>query len=483
MFNELSLDRQSAVPLTDQIEAQMRALIQKKHPPAGTRLPSIRSLAQRLGVSANTVVAAYDRLAAQALIESRSTAGFVISQASHAGESVVEIGDIGEEQEPLWLAEHAHNLRPDLLTASSGALPPSWLADAVPVTAVQRALASHPQALAARCPPQGLPELRERIALLMQGQGMPVSAGQIMTTYGGTHAIDLICQAWLKPGDTVLVEDPGYFLLFARLREAGLRVIPIRRNPDGPDIAQVERACRDERPKIFFVQTVIHNPTGWTSTASNLHRLLGVADRHGLLLAEDDVHGHFHPGHAPRLAELSALHNVIYYSSFSKALSPALRLGYVAAQPQQLRPLLAQKIFSVLSSPALNEYVLLELLATGRFRKHLDRLQQKLQGARSVTRRELAKTGIRFDHADTVGLFLWGELPRTVDVTALAKDAYQNGILLSRGGAFTVANTPSDPHIRFNVVFAQNARLHSYLDRQLAPARASADVLAKLAKA
>ena len=88
---------------------------------------------------------------------------------------------------------------------------------------------------------------------------------------------------------------------------------------------------------MLFIQTVLHNPTGWSSTAANLHKVLVLAQQYGVLIAEDDVHGHFHPDHATRLASLSGLDRVIYYSSFCKALSPGLRIGYVAADPTLLK--------------------------------------------------------------------------------------------------------------------------------------------------
>lgn len=465
LLADLRLDRASDVPLVDQAETQVRSLLASGRLPAGTRLPSIRALSARLGVSVNTVVTLYDRLAARALIESRGTAGFSVAARPQAATPQAAI-DAGEEQDALWLAQQAHNLHAAALPASGGALPPAWLADAVPASLVQRAIARSAHGMASRCPPQGLPELRERLALLMQGQGLPVTAGQVMTTWGGAHAIDLICRAFLQPGDAVLVEDPGYFLLFSRLREAQVRMIPIRRHPEGVDLEQVDAACREQRPKLMFVQSVIHNPTGWGSSAANLHRLLGIADRHGMLVAEDDVHGHFHAGHAARLASLSALQGVLYFSSLSKALSPALRIGYLAAEPQYLKLLLRQKIVSLLTTAALNELVLAELLANGRVRKHIDRLQQRLQTARGITTRGLEAAGLHFEPGGS-GLFLWGCLPAGTDAAALVRDAYQDGFLLSRGGAFTVADAADDPHIRFNVVFGQDTRLHAWLAARL----------------
>jgi DNA-binding transcriptional MocR family regulator len=475
-----SLDRDAPTPLADQIEAHLRALIENRQLPGGARLPSIRSLAAQLQVSPNTVVSAYDKLAAEALIESRGTAGYVVADAPPGFGLLDASLEAAEEQDPVWLVQRAHDPRADVLPASSGALPLAWLEDAVPASLVQRAVAKAPGGLAARCPPQGLPELRERLALLMRSQGLAVDANRVLTTLGGTHAIDLICRSFLQPGDSVMVDDPGYFLLFARLRQMGVRLLPIARRPDGPDLQQLEQACIEHRPRLFFAQSVLHNPTGWSSSGANLHRVLALAERHGFLIAEDDVQGHFHPGHPTRLAQLSGLKQVIYYSSFCKALSPALRLGYIAAEPELLKPLLREKILSVMTTPSLNERVLIELLSSGRFRKHVERLRQRLLAARVQSERQLAAAGITFDAAGEGGLFLWGRLPDGVDVDVLVKDAYRNGLLLARGATF-LANAAADPHIRFNVVFSQHLRLADYLNQRLAALSKVRSTLAKVA--
>jgi DNA-binding transcriptional MocR family regulator len=472
-----TIDRSSSVALADQIEARLRALIEGGQLPAGSKLMSIRALAAQLGVSPNTVITAYDRLVALGLIDSRTTAGFFVRESSAVSEIDTQL-EAGDEQDAVWLVQQAHDQQSGLLPASSGALPVSWLEDAIPASVVQRGLARSNGGMASRCPPQGLPELRERLAMLMRGQGIAVDASRVLTNYGGTHAIDLICRAFVQPGDAVLVDDPGYFLLFDRLRQTGARIVPITRRHDGPDIEQLEAACREHRPRLFFVQSVLHNPTGWGSSAAKLHRVLMLAERHGVLLAEDDVHGHFHPGAPTRLAQLAELRGVIYYSSFCKVLSPALRMGYLAAEPALLKPLLREKIHSVMTTAALNEYVLLELLSSGRLRKHVDRLQQKLATARNSAARELRQSGILLERPADGGLFLWGAVPRGVDIDLLVKDAYRNGILLARGAAFA-ADAASDPHLRFNVIFAQHVRLATFLRERLGALSAARSAIAR----
>jgi DNA-binding transcriptional MocR family regulator len=196
------------------------------------------------------------------------------------------------------------------------------------------------------------------------------------------------------------------------------------------------------------------------------------------VIAEDDVQGHFHPGTPVRLASLSGLDRVIYYSSFCKALSPALRIGYMAADQTLLRALMREKIYSVLTTAALNEYVTLEILAAGRWRKHLDRLNARLLRARHASARQLTQAGLLLDHPGEGGLFLWASVPGDVDLNLLVQDAYRNKIVLARGATFS-ADNQADAHIRFNVAFSQQPRLAEYLCERLQSLAGARDALAR----
>uniref|UniRef100_UPI00117F7173 GntR family transcriptional regulator n=1 Tax=Pelomonas sp. KK5 TaxID=1855730 RepID=UPI00117F7173 len=122
-----ALDRHSPTPLADQVETRLAELITAGQLPAGARLPSIRQLASQLAVSPQTVVTAYDRLAALGRIDSRGTAGFFVRAGPAAPAEESALLEAGEEQEPVWLAQQANDQRAGRVLASSGALPAAWL--------------------------------------------------------------------------------------------------------------------------------------------------------------------------------------------------------------------------------------------------------------------------------------------------------------------------------------------------------------------
>jgi DNA-binding transcriptional MocR family regulator len=223
------LARDSTVPLVDQIVGRLSGLIQDGQLAAGTRLPSIRKLASLAGASPFTVVDAYDRLVARGLIASRAGRGFyVAARVSGTAVAVIEaVADPGADAMALLHAVIAEPAR--LIAAGSGFLPDSWVQELTTSAVVSRVARSRRPQLWATCPPQGLRELREQVSAKLQRQGITAGAENLMTTIGASQGFDLLCRSLLAPGDAVLVEDPGYFVLFEQLRAHHLRLIPVPR--------------------------------------------------------------------------------------------------------------------------------------------------------------------------------------------------------------------------------------------------------------
>jgi len=461
----IELARSSPVPLGEQIVDGLAKLIEGRQLAEGTRLPSVRQLARKLKVGVFTVVTAYDRLVARGLIEARQGSGFFVAPRANLP-APIEIAQAGPPDTVLGLAQQALEVDRLAVPAGSGFLPPAWLAEAV-TPAILTRVARQADGLFRPCPPQGDPGLREQLVDRLRLKGIQAASGQILITFGASQAFDLLARALLVPGDAVLVEDPGYFVLFAQLARHGLRLLPVPRQADGPDLDAVEALCRMHRPRLMFTQTLLHNPTGSNTSPAKCHRLLGLAEKHGLLIVEDDVYGDFAPDQALRLAQIDEFAHVIHVGGFSKALGPGLRVGFVAAAPAIVRQLMEQKILSVLSGALLPELVVAEVLRSGRFRRHAEQLRRRLAKAQGVARKALAAVGIEFDAQSGAGLFLWGRVPARIDVGDLVLTARQHGILLATGRLFSPSGGCAT-HLRFNVVHAADPALGAFLRPRLA---------------
>ncbi|HEY0768449.1 MAG TPA: aminotransferase class I/II-fold pyridoxal phosphate-dependent enzyme, partial [Steroidobacteraceae bacterium] len=219
------LSRDSHQPLVDQICERVTQLVRHGQLSAGTRLPSIRKLARQVGASPFTVVDAYDRLVARGVIESRAGRGFFVTQRLLSAplaaiEALPELGSDALELARLCL-QHSG----DVIAAGSGFLPESWLLEAGSAGVLTRLARGHGARPWLPCPPEGLPELREQLAARLVQQGIAAAPANIITTYGASQAFDLLARILLAPGAAVLVEDPGYFVLFEQLRAHHVRLI------------------------------------------------------------------------------------------------------------------------------------------------------------------------------------------------------------------------------------------------------------------
>ena len=141
------------------------------------------------------------------------------------------------------------------------------------------------------------------------------------------QALELVSRYLLKSGDTALVDDPGYYNLFGNLRLQGVEMLAVPRNPDGPDVAILDKMAAAHRPKVYFTQSVMQNPTGTDMSPHVAFKVLQAAERHNFTVVEDDIFCDLQMKTTPRLATFDQLDRVIYARSFSKTLSGSLRVA------------------------------------------------------------------------------------------------------------------------------------------------------------
>jgi len=460
------LSRDSSVPLVEQICERLSQLVRDGQLSAGTRLPSIRRLAKQIHASPFTVVDAYERLVARGLIESRAGRGFFVTPRRLSAPLTAVEALPDPATDAMGLTRLTLSQCADLIPAGSGFLPENWLLEASLHSELTRLAKSRRAQLWLPCPPEGMGELREHIAARLVHGGIAASAANIVTTYGASQAFDLLARILFAPGDAVLVEDPGYFVLFEQLRAHHVRLIPVPRGANGPDLAALEAACRAHRPRAFFVQTLLHNPTGMSADPAHCHRILSLAEQFGFAIVEDDVYGDLHEGPAVRLAQIDGLRHVIYVGSFTKLIGPSLRVGYVAADPALVAQLAERKVLSVLSGSSLLEGFVSLVLDGGRYKRHVEKLRERLQRMRTEARTALESAGIAFDEARGEGLFLWGRVPEGTQVEELVRRANERSILLGRGSLFSPVQGSSQ-WLRFNVCHSNRPPLIEFLRESL----------------
>ena len=373
---------------TTEVMNAIRARIASRALAADDRLPSIRSFAATMGVSPSTVVEAYDRLAAEGLIRARPGSGFYVSSAALPRLSLAQDQPQRDRAvDPFWVSRQS-------LDAASGALKPGcgWLpADWMPTEALRRAFRGLARAedavLADYGATRGSLALRRTLMARFADEGLDASPDQVLLTMSGTQAIDLICRFLLRPGDTVLVDDPCYFNFRALLRAHQVKLVSVPYTPSGPDVASFEAVLEAERPRLYITVSGLHNPTGATMSPQTAHRVLNAATACDLTIVEDDIFADFEPEPSARLAALDGLNRVIRIGSFSKTLSASLRCGFIAARADWIEQLVDLQVATGFGGPcAVATEIIASVLATGFYRKHVEELRRRLARAATSAR-------------------------------------------------------------------------------------------------
>jgi DNA-binding transcriptional MocR family regulator len=458
----LAVSRTMGQPLTDQIVAGIRQQIEDRHLRPGSKIPSIRSMAENLNVSRFTVVEAYDRLVAMGYLQSRPGAGFYTTLAPVAL-PVPSDNHKGNEQ-LVWLIRRMLEADNGNVLAGGPWLPNSWLDESGIRQSLNVLARKNGAYLVEYGHPFGYLPLREHLAFMLGGLGVLANAGQILLTHGTSQALELIIRLLLKPGDTVLVDDPGYYNMFGNLRLQGVNMLAVPRNPDGPDVAILEHLATTYRPKVYFTQSVMQNPTGTDMSPHVAFRVLQAAERHNFTIVEDDIFCDLQVTPTPRLATLDQLNRVLYVRSFSKTLSGSLRVGFVACPRSIANELADIKMLASITTSQFTERLIYLMLVDGHYRKYLSRLRQRLGEARVNVVRAFERIGLEMFVEPGDGMFIWGRFPWIDDSLALAEAAQREGLMLAPGTVFRPSLERS-PWMRFNVAICDNPQVLDRLQR------------------
>ena len=460
----VTIAQKSDQSLTDQIVAGVRRQIDDRHLRPGTRLPSIRAFAEAHKVSRFTVVEAYDRLVAMGYLLSRRGAGFYTAAPSTPAAHPVPSDNHKRNEQLVWLIRRLLEADDNSLLAGGPWLPNSWLDEAgirQSLNVLARRNGAH---LLEYGQPFGYLPLREHLALFLGALNINAHADQILLTQSTSHALDLVTRFLLRPGDAALVDDPGYYNMFGNLRLQGVVMLAVPRNADGPDIAALEELAAAHRPKVYFTQSAMQNPTGTDMSPHVAYRVLQAAERHDFTIVEDDIFCDLQVKPTPRLATLDQLNRVIYVRSFSKTLSGSLRVGFIACGRDIANELADVKMLTSIAGSQFTERLLYLMLVDGHYRKYLARLHERLGEARLNVVRDMEQIGMELFVEPADGMFVWARFPHIDDLLALAEAARGDGIMLAPGTVFR-PHLERSPWMRFNVAVCEDTRVQSWLRR------------------
>ena len=460
----LTVSHERGQPLADQIVAGIKRQIDDRHLRPGTKLPSIRGFAESYRVSRFTVVEAYDRLVAMGYLQSRPGAGFYAATAHAPADAppLVPSDNHRRNEDLVWLIRRLLDAGEDTVLAGGPWLPSSWLDEAGIRQSLNVLARKNGAYLLEYGHAFGYLPLREHLGLMLAGLGITAHPDQVLLTHGASQALELVIRCLLKPGDAALVDDPGYYNMFGHLRLQGVEMLAVPRNRDGPDIATLERLAASHRPKVYFTQSVMQNPTGTDMSPHVAFKVLQAAGRYDFTVVEDDIFCDLQVRAPPRLATLDQLNRVIYVRSFSKTLSGSLRVGFVACRPDIANELADIKMLTSITTSQFTERLIYLMLVDGHYRKFLSRLQERLGEARIAVARSFERIGLEMFVEPTEGMFVWARFPHVEDALEPAEAAQRDGIMLAPGTVFR-PHLERSPWLRFNVAVCEDTRVQRWL--------------------
>ncbi|MGJ7516185.1 PLP-dependent aminotransferase family protein [Pseudomonas baetica] len=432
---ELRIDRRALVPVVQQIVDALTCWIRCNDVAPGTRLLSVRKIAHINLLSQSCVAEACERLVAQGVLASRHAAGYVVANPASGS---------GPQQDATLC----------LLPLGAGGLPESWRETDDLSYAIREVSRTDMAGLFNYSSPLGLPALRQQILKCLKQLDINVVDSRILTTAGASQGLDLIVRTLFKAGDCVVVESPGYPVLFDLLNLHGVGMLEVPRTPCGPDVTALEALMVKYRPRGLFINSFHHNPTGCSLTPEVAQRVLQLAKDHGVLVIEDDVYADLHRSPGKRLAALDG--DVIYVGSYSKTLSSSLRVGFVVASVEMIARLAEIKMISSMGTSRFCEAVVACLLANGTYRQLVQRQRQRLDSDRHAALKLLEDTGWEVFGEPAGGLFIWAR-SRMQTCAQMREQARRLGVLLPSTTAFSPTGAATDWQ-RINVAYACDPR-------------------------
>jgi GntR family transcriptional regulator / MocR family aminotransferase len=463
----IPLDHESKVPLYQQIENHLRQSILAGSLAADTRLPATRQMAKDLGINRITVEAAYAELEADGLVYSQVGSGTYVQ--AQAPMPTLPKDDPGTPW-PLWQQEilascaGPQRMSIDQLLRAAGHPHPISFAGGIGDPhlfpsddyrkVVQKVLRRDGIEAFEYGDRSGYAPLRESITHVLGSQGFHARPENILITAGSQQALALVSQLILKPGDTILVEEPTYAGALDLFRAQGLKLAGVPVDERGMQVEKLERQLQRHHPKLIYTIPNFHNPTGTCLSGPRRHQLLALADRYNVPILEDDFVGDLrYDGRAqPALKSLDPGGRVIYVSTFSKMVMPGLRVGFLVAEGPVYERLVDCKRVNDLATSSLHQRALELYVTVGRYQVHLRRSSQLYRKRREAMMMAIHRYLPAGVHAEPPqgGLFIWLELPENCSAEKLLPIACSEGVAFSPGGSYFLEEGAGERFMRIN---------------------------------
>lgn len=396
----------------------------------GERLPTHRDLADVLGLNVSTVTRGYREAEKRGLVSATVGRGTFVSSDAATTTSLVSFEPCRPGMLELGLVAPLDHLDPEINEEFR-----------------RLARRKDPSALLRYSDPRGRPEHRRAGALWAERFGVFADPSDVVVCAGAQHALTCVLGGLFRPGDRLAVDAltyPGLKTLAAML---GIRLVPVPMDDRGMIPAGLDAACRRDEIKGVYLMPGVHNPTTLTLPENRRDEIARLADRHGLLVIEDDAYGLTDPG-SPEPVGNRVPHRRVCIAGMSKSLAAGLRVAFVVAPPPLVKPLAQAVLNTIWMAPPLN----VELASLWILDGTADRVTEakRAEAARRYMLACDALDGLRF-RGKASGFFLWCELPEPWTGAALERTGAECGVNVFGAEKFVVGESPAPRAVRISL--------------------------------
>lgn len=480
---EISIDRNSSEPIYRQVVREIQDLIRSGSLPEGFRLPPERRLANALGVNRSTILNAYRELKALGLVDAHVGRGTAVLKAPAPVPDMIGVPwrqlfreSVARSHDPIIADLLALTEKEDVISFSIGLPAPELL----PLDTLGEYTAELIREVGAplllHCPTEGHTPLRETLAQWVAARGIRARASEVLVVSGSQQGLDLVARVFIDPGDVVVVEEPTYIGALQSFRVAGAKIIGIPVDSDGMRTDILSSILERERPKLIYTLPTFQNPSGAVMSVERRRHLLELASRWQVPVLEDDPYSElrYEGEPLPSLKALDDREQVLYMSTFSKSLFPGLRIGYLVVPPVVLRQLALAKQGADLHASSFSQYLLERFVREGHFAAHIEKTKTAYRQRRDRMAAALKadpSIGIEFE-VPKGGFYIWCDLPRGVEQSALLANAAARGVVFLPGRA-CYPTEPNENCLRLNFSHASERDIDIGIERFLESVRES----------
>ena len=481
---EMKTEQTNKIPVYRRLADEIKAEILSGKRAPGSVLPSERLMAQQLGVHRNTVAKAYNELEAEELIDARQGVGYLVHAADAArsaktGQNRSSIARKEPKKKKVnWKARIKDEYQDmeitfdDLfqrfgnkavISMGSGIASPGIYDKEELARVLSSLIAEEGKTQYFYSPFKGDRMLRQKIVSLLSTKGVRATTGQIQILTETNQALDFVVMLLLKPGDTVIMEEPVSPDAYRAMELAGARIMTVPVDENGMDVDALERLVAEHEPELIYINSSFHDPTGTILSLERRKKVIEISNRWRIPIVEEDAASELvYAGEKlPPIKAFDTEDNIIYIYSFSLTFMPGLSLAFVVADRGLIHSLSYLVSVRMMSVDWLAQKLIAHYLSNGRYYELLEEFRQSYARKQELVCRaldDMKPLGVRYLRPRG-GVYIWCQLPDGIDSKAFIREAYQNGLALLPGYVFYPFKNGGRNHIRLNYSFESEERL------------------------